>query len=66
MNPQERLDEKWSPILTMEAVVISVISMMVDPNLDSPANVDAAKMYREKREEYNKRVKKLAEKSLTS
>jgi len=46
MNPQERLDEKWNPILTMEAVIMSVNSMLVDPNLDSPANVDAAKMFR--------------------
>lgn len=46
MNPQEKLEEKWNPILTIEAVVISVISMLIDPNLDSPANVDAAKMFK--------------------
>jgi ubiquitin-protein ligase len=49
-NPQERLDEKWNPVLTMEAVLMSVNSMLIDPNLESPANVDAAKMYKEKRQ----------------
>lgn len=46
MNPQEKLEEKWNPILTMEAVIMSVTSMLVDPNIDSPANVDAAKMFK--------------------
>ena len=40
----------------MEAVIISVTSMLIDPNLDSPANVDAAKMFRQKRQEYNKKL----------
>lgn len=44
MNPQEKLSEKWNPVLTIEAVLMSVTSMLVDPNLDSPANVDAAKL----------------------
>ena len=46
MNPQEKVEEKWNPILTIEAVIMSITSMLVDPNLDSPANVDAAKLYK--------------------
>lgn len=49
----------------MEAVIVSVNSMLIDPNLDSPANVDAAKMFREKRDEYNKKIRQLAEKSVS-
>lgn len=49
----------------MEAVIVSVNSMLVDPNCDSPANVDAAKLYKEKREEYNKKLRILADKSIT-
>lgn len=64
MNPQEKLEEKWNPILTMEAVIVSVTSMLIDPNIDSPANVDAAKMYKEKRDEYNKKLRRLADKSI--
>jgi len=33
--------------------------MLNDPNLDSPANIDAAKNFREDIESYNKKVKKL-------
>ncbi len=46
MNPQEKVEEKWNPILTIEAVIMSITSMLVDPNLDSPANVDAAKLHK--------------------
>ena len=39
---------------------MSVSSMLVDPNLDSPANVDAAKMFREKNQDYKKKIRQLA------
>lgn len=48
----------------MEAIIISVNSMLADPNLDSPANVDAAKMYKENRQAYNKKLRILADKSM--
>jgi hypothetical protein len=39
---QESATERWRPILGVEQVIISVISMLSDPNDDSPANIDAA------------------------
>ena len=48
----------------MEAVIISVTSMLIDPNLDSPANVDAAKMFKERRNDYNRKLRQLADKSI--
>ena len=44
--------------------MISVTSMLVDPNLDSPANVDAAKMYKERRRDYDRKLRQLADKSI--
>lgn len=38
--------------------------MLNEPNIDSPANIDAAKNFRDDREGYKKRVRKLAQKSL--
>ena len=38
----ERPEERWLPIHTVETIIISVISMLADPNDESPANVDAA------------------------
>lgn len=58
------MSEKWNPILTIEAVLVSVMSMLVDPNLESPANVDAAKLFRENRKEFDKKLRYLARKSI--
>src|SRR6056297_1451397 len=41
-NSQESADERWRPILGVEAIIVSVISMLSDPNDESPANIDAA------------------------
>jgi ubiquitin-conjugating enzyme E2 G1 len=38
--------------------------MLNEPNIDSPANIDAAKQYRDDPENYRKKVRKLAQKSL--
>lgn len=38
----EKPEERWLPIHTVETIMISVISMLADPNSESPANVDAA------------------------
>uniref|UniRef100_A0A3B4AR04 Ubiquitin-conjugating enzyme E2 G1 n=1 Tax=Periophthalmus magnuspinnatus TaxID=409849 RepID=A0A3B4AR04_9GOBI len=38
----EKPEERWLPVHTVETIMISVISMLADPNGDSPANVEAA------------------------
>ncbi|KPM07020.1 Ubiquitin-conjugating enzyme-like protein 1 [Sarcoptes scabiei] len=38
----EKASERWLPVHTVETILISVISMLADPNDESPANVDAA------------------------
>ena len=64
-NQQEKAEERWRPILNVESVLISVLSMLTDgkPNIDSPANVDAAKMYKENEKEYKRKVRRLARQS---
>ncbi|XP_047578023.1 ubiquitin-conjugating enzyme E2 G1-like [Lutra lutra] len=52
----EKPEERWLPIHTVETIMISVISMLADPNGDSPANVDAAKEWREDKNGEFKRV----------
>ena len=56
----ESADERWRPILSVEAILLSVISMMNDPNINSPANIDASVQYRDDRETYNQKVRRLA------
>uniref|UniRef100_A0A5K3F4B0 UBIQUITIN_CONJUGAT_2 domain-containing protein n=1 Tax=Mesocestoides corti TaxID=53468 RepID=A0A5K3F4B0_MESCO len=59
-------EERWLPVHTVETIVVSVISMLAEPNPDSPANVDAAKMFRDDYEEFKRRVKETVRKSLES
>jgi len=63
MNPEEREEETWRPIQTVESVLVSVCSMLADPNISSPANVDASVEMRKKPHDYKKKIHKLVEKS---
>ncbi|CAD7962268.1 unnamed protein product [Amoebophrya sp. A25] len=63
-NEQETADERWRPILGVESILISVLSMLLDPNPNSPANMDAAVMYRDKTAEWKKKVRALTRKSV--
>jgi ubiquitin-conjugating enzyme E2 G2 len=58
-------EEQWSPMQSTEKVILSVMSMLADPNDESPANVDAAKMWRTNREEYLDLVRKTVRQSLS-
>ena len=60
----EKASERWSPIQSVEKILISVMSMLAEPNDESPANVDAARMWREKRKEYEDVVRANVRKSL--
>lgn len=59
----ESASERWLPVHTVETILISVISMLADPNDESPANVDAAKEWRENRPIFNKKVARCVRKS---
>ncbi|KAG7824723.1 hypothetical protein KL909_001945 [Ogataea angusta] len=49
-------NETWSPAQSVESVLLSIISLLEDPNISSPANVDAAIAFKKHREEYRKRI----------
>lgn len=55
--------ERWLPVRSIESIILSVISMLSSPNDESPANVVAAKEFRESPDAFNKRVRRLARKS---
>ena len=48
----------------MEKILISVMSMLAEPNDESPANIEAAKMWRERRGEFEKTVREGVKRSL--
>ena len=51
------LQSNWSPIYDVAAILTSIQSLLTDPNPNSPANGEAAKLYSDDRREYNRRVK---------
>jgi ubiquitin-conjugating enzyme E2 R len=49
---------RWSPAQRVESVLLSVLSLLDDANIDSPANVDASVMLRDRKDEYVEMVRK--------
>jgi len=54
----ESAGERWSPAQSVESVLISILSLLEDPEVSSPANVDAGVMLRKKPAQYAEMVKK--------
>jgi ubiquitin-protein ligase len=56
------LKENWKPIYTLRTIIMSIISLLSDPNPDSPLNGEAAKLYKESiksidaRRKYKKKI----------
>ncbi|WPK22886.1 hypothetical protein PUMCH_000107 [Australozyma saopauloensis] len=48
--------ETWTPAQTVESVLISIVSLLEDPNVNSPANMDASLELRKNPEMYKERV----------
>jgi len=59
----ELASERWSPAQSVATVLLSVISMLNEPNCSSPANVDAGVMYRNDRKKYDEIVAQQVEES---
>lgn len=60
----ESSSERWSPVQSIEKILLSVMSMLAEPNPESGANVDASKMWREDREGYKRKAQQLVRKTL--
>ncbi len=46
------LKTQWSPALTISKVLLSITSLLTDPNPDDPFRPDVAKLYKENRAAY--------------
>ena len=46
------LKEQWSPALTISKVLLSICSLLTDPNPDDPLMIDIAELYKSNIEEY--------------
>jgi ubiquitin-conjugating enzyme E2 G1 len=64
----ESAAERWSPVQSPETILVSTISLFHDPNDESPANVEAARLFREEKEgkhkDFRRRCRKCVRESL--
>ena len=58
------IQDAWSPVQTVASILQSIQSLLADPNPDSPANQEAAKLYRVNRPVYRRRVRRCASRTL--
>ncbi|CCF72940.1 Ubiquitin-conjugating enzyme [Babesia microti strain RI] len=60
------LQNEWSPVFNISGILISIQSLLTDPNTRSPANNEAAVLYNTDILEYNKRVISCVDNSIES
>lgn len=60
----ETAAERWSPVQNVEKILISVVSMLAEPNPESAANVDAAVMWRDDKDGFRRRAEDAVKNSL--
>lgn len=53
----EAASERWSPVQGVRSVLLSVLSMLAEPNVESGADVECCKLYRDNKEEFENRVR---------
>ncbi|PGH19665.1 hypothetical protein AJ80_03820 [Polytolypa hystricis UAMH7299] len=59
----ETAAERWSPAQRVESVLISILSLLDDAEVSSPANVDAGVMLRKDPDQYNRKVQECVDTS---
>ncbi|SCV01043.1 LAMI_0G08988g1_1 [Lachancea mirantina] len=57
------LQNRWTPTYDVASILTSIQSLFNDPNPASPANVEAATLFKDHKSQYIKRVKETVEKS---
>lgn len=58
------LSKLWSPVLDIATILVSIRSLLNDPNVDSPANPVAARMLQDDPSGYRRAVRKVASRSV--
>jgi ubiquitin-conjugating enzyme E2 A len=58
------LQHRWSASLDVSTLLISIRSLLTDPNPASPANSEAATLYQNHRRDYERRVREYIDQQL--
>lgn len=62
----EEASERWSPLQGAESVLRSILLLLDNPEINSPADVDASVLYRDHRDDYNTQARATVERSRQS
>lgn len=60
------LKGNWSPVLTVQKVLLSISSLLTDPNADDPLVGEVARVYKSNRDLFNKTAKEWTKKHAMS
>ncbi|KAM0671847.1 putative ubiquitin-protein ligase [Ordospora colligata] len=58
------LGKEWSPALTLNSVLLSLLTLLDDPNADDPLRPEVADIYKTNKEEYRLRCQESARKTV--
>jgi ubiquitin-conjugating enzyme E2 A len=58
------LQHRWSASLDVSTLLVSIRSLLTDPNPASPANSEAAMLYQNHRRDYERRVRECIDQQL--
>ena len=58
------LQQRWSASLDVSTLLVSIRSLLTDPNPASPANSEAALLYQNHRRDYERRVREYIDQQL--
>ena len=50
----ETASDRWNPSHNINTIMMSILSLLSCPNFDSPANIDAKKLWQNNKNEYKK------------
>ena len=59
ISEYEDINERWSPTNSVHSILISILSVLVSPNLESPANLNISKLWKNNFNEYKKIIYKI-------
>jgi ubiquitin-conjugating enzyme E2 G1 len=60
----EHISERWNPSHSVNSILMSILSMLTAPNFESPANVDASKLWRDDFNKYKLHIYKTIAKTI--
>ncbi|KAH0575577.1 Ubiquitin conjugating enzyme E2 [Spironucleus salmonicida] len=54
----DTLNSRWVPAMSVASIITTILSLLEDANPDSPANTDAAEIFKRNREQYQELFEK--------